>query len=774
MKTRTWLSVLLLGCFAATVLLAGQPQTTTPADAVRIERLAALGKLWGAVKYFHPFLGYREDIDWDAPLVAAIAKVRRANSAEEFADAVQGMLEMLGDPATKVVRRPPAPAPSPSASEAERQPSYRKTDDGVLIVTLNDYTHLGDYTGAQERIKAIAKEIPSARAVLFDLRALAPHPDEDETVYYADYLFAPAALLLSAQPYSMPGVRSRMHIGFAPQPATSGVYRSGFYTTDGRRIMPGPGAKDLPVVLLVNKDSVVPRPILGLQAERKAAIVAEGSATDASRVATYPIPLTGGLQARIRVEEVVGSDGTLGVQPSLTVPVSQVAGDDNPAFQAAVALARDFKIPATGPKAVAAAAAPPMEKQYSLDPYPALEYRLLAAFRIWTIANYFFPYKDLMGEDWDAVLKEFIPRMEQAEDGMAYFWAVSEMAAHLHDSHVLVWGPLARERFGAPPPVVLRMIEEMPVITGLRDEQAAKAAGVEVGDVILKVEGEDALARLAAFSKYQAASTTQRLGWDVANRFLLTGPDNTKVALTIRDRNDRIKEVSLPRKLEYLKRRVTRPGEIFRVLPGNIGYADLERLTEPQVDAMFEKFKDTGAIIFDMRGYPSGGFTRTIAPRLTEKERVGAALFHDPVVIAQRGADAYLSQSVTQTTVQGIRPTNKWRYKGKTVMLIDERAISQAEHTGLFFEVANGTKFIGSPTAGANGNVTWFFVPGSIRLSFTGMSVRHADGRQLQRVGLAPDVPVSPTIKGIREGKDEVLEKALEYLARELGTEARP
>jgi len=48
--------------------------------------------------------------------------------------------------------------------------------------------------------------------------------------------------------------------------------------------------------------------------------------------------------------------------------------------------------------------------------------------------------------------------------------------------------------------------------------------------------------------------------------------------------------------------------------------------------------------------------------------------------------------------------------------------------------------------------------------SLTGHNVRWPDGKQLQRVGLQPDVPVTPTIRGIREGRDEVLEKALEYL----------
>lgn len=69
------------------------------------------------------------------------------------------------------------------------------------------------------------------------------------------------------------------------------------------------------------------------------------------------------------------------------------------------------------------------------------------------------------------------------------------------------------------------------------------------------------------------------------------------------------------------------------------------------------------------------------------------------------------------------------------------------------------------PTTGANGDVTWFPVPGGIRINFSGHDVRWPDGRQLQRVGLKPDVEVAPTIAGIRAGRDEVLEKAVEYLS---------
>jgi C-terminal processing protease CtpA/Prc len=122
------------------------------------------------------------------------------------------------------------------------------------------------------------------------------------------------------------------------------------------------------------------------------------------------------------------------------------------------------------------------------------------------------------------------------------------------------------------------------------------------------------------------------------------------------------------------------------------------------------------------------------------------------------------TQWSTYAFVQPLPRTNKSRYRKPTVMLVDENTISQAEHTGLFFEAANGTKFVGSPTMGANGDITQVVFPGGITASFTGHDVRHADGRQLQRVGLQPDVLVKPSIAGIRAGQDEVLERAVRFI----------
>ena len=71
---------------------------------------------------------------------------------------------------------------------------------------------------------------------------------------------------------------------------------------------------------------------------------------------------------------------------------------------------------------------------------------------------------------------------------------------------------------------------------------------------------------------------------------------------------------------------------------------------------------------------------------------------------------------------------------------------------------------IGSQTAGADGNVSFITFPGNYTTRFSGIGVYYPDGEETQRIGIVPDIEVKPTIQGVREGRDEVLEKALELL----------
>ena len=129
------------------------------------------------------------------------------------------------------------------------------------------------------------------------------------------------------------------------------------------------------------------------------------------------------------------------------------------------------------------------------------------------------------------------------------------------------------------------------------------------------------------------------------------------------------------------------------------------------------------------------------------------------------GNVGYVDSDRLQPGAVGAIETTEWIYPGKTAMLIDERTMSQAEDTGLLLKAAAGITFVGSTTAGANGDITWLTLPGALTVSFSGLEVRHADGQQLQRVGL-PGPDVRPTLAGHRAGRDEVLERAVELLRK--------
>jgi C-terminal processing protease CtpA/Prc len=289
---------------------------------------------------------------------------------------------------------------------------------------------------------------------------------------------------------------------------------------------------------------------------------------------------------------------------------------------------------------------------------------------------------------------------------------------------------------------------------------------LKTGDVVLAIDGEPVEKRRAFLSRIISASTPQALMYNV-HFHLLRGEKDSVAKLSVRGVDGKTREVEIARSLSFRDPKIfdamVRTGDKFRILPGGFGYVDLDRLTVAEVDKMFETLKSAPAVIFDMRGYPNGT-AWAIAPRLSTKNSPAGALFSRPILEATSFDQGDLEKS-NYTFVQNLPATKGDVYKGKVVMLINEDAISQAEHTALFFEAARpDITFIGTPTMGANGDVTTMVLPGNLVVSFSGHNVRHADGRQLQRVGIQPNLKVAPTIQGIADGRDEILEAAIKFL----------
>lgn len=386
------------------------PAETT--DSLRVERLTRLGRLWGAVRYLHPSLAYRE-LDWDAALFAAVPRVRATETPEQFADAVRGMLDALGDPATRV-------QPQPIRRKMRREvpgtlPRFQWID-GLLAVDLRAW----DFDTQEEMdkaLQALRAEIPRAQAIIIDARG---RGEPIHSIYFVEEIQD----LLVGRPARTPAQRSVFHSGYRTQIGlSSGGYYSGFLTLQGEELTPGQDA--VPLVVFVTDASTLHAPLAAaLQATGDGLIVSEGPFLGDGFTQHTTVDVGEDFQAVVRTTETLPLPGWPGPHADLEV---SPAGPDGPdtALEAALRLARKEIQPQASPTD-----APPLpeavwrpDKIYPGEPFPPLEHRLLAVYRIWNIIDLFYPYKHLIG-DWNSALPEFVARMEATRDGREYVVAL--------------------------------------------------------------------------------------------------------------------------------------------------------------------------------------------------------------------------------------------------------------------------------------------------------------------------------------------------------------
>ena len=755
-------ALLLMLCVTAQAQQPSQTPAHPSAEDTRIARLVGLAKVWGAVKYFHPYLAYRE-IDWDKALVETIPKVKAATTPQEYQAAINQMLGVLSDNSTRAEIEKDTKAAPPHQTIATTKEPVR-TENGVLVIDAMQIaqTAAQNNTALSGFIGKISQAIPTAQAVVIDGRA---GGQTTGTAYDFRLLLRQMLWQILNASVTLGSTRYRMHSGYATQTGRGArFYYSAFVNVAPETITGQNKAKTPPVVFIVNENTPAATDILsGLQSANRAFVVQEGEQAPETSSGTFTIELPNDVKVRIRTSESINLDGSVGFQADVVVPKSD--GQDA-AMREAMQAAQQNKFGQSGPRTATNFMSQVDQKDnpYAGMEYPSTEYRLLALFRFWNVINYFYPYKNLIGDSWESVLPRYIPKFEANKDAVDYQLTVHQMVTEMHDSHGEVQNAnAAAEKLGMfLPPIVVRYVEHQAVITSVLDDKLP----IKIGDVILTVDGEPVEKRREFLSRFLAASTPQDL-LSVVHSSLLRGQKESVAKLRVRSADGEVRGVELARammlndpKLFAARQRST---PVVQVLSSGYGYVDLARLQVSEVNKMFETIKSTPAVIFDMRGYPNRTMW-SIAPRLTEKTTPVAALFSRPLLEATSLSNSELAEGANYTFAQRLPERKGDIYKGKVVMLINEDAFSQAEHTCLFFEAATNVTFIGTPTVGANGDVTYMVLPGNLPVSFSGQNVRHADGRQLQRVGIQPTIRVEPTIGGVVTGRDEILESAVKYL----------
>jgi Peptidase family S41 len=401
------------------------------------------------------------------------------------------------------------------------------------------------------------------------------------------------------------------------------------------------------------------------------------------------------------------------------------------------------------------------EKPYKNMVYPDAGYRLLSLFRYWNIIQYFFPYKYVIGEDWNQVLPEFISKFVNAGNATQYALACLEIIAKIHDTHANIWNENKEltEYFGKyAAPVRARFIEDKLVVTGYYSDSSSIREKLNIGDVITMINGV-AVQKLVKDNLYLTpASNYETQLRNMPYYRLLRSPVDSLKLEYIRGDQKISCMVHCPAAgtINFYSELDLNPQDSsYKIIEGNIGYLFPGRYHDRQLPSIQKAFENTKGMIIDMRTYPSefmpftfGAYIKP-APSPFVKFTVGDVNYPGLFRYGQPLSNA---------------ETNPTYYKGPIVELVNSLTQSQAEYTTMAFQTAPDITVIGSTTAGADGNVSGIYLPGGIFTMISGIGVFYPDGTKTQRTGIKIDKIVKPTVEGIRAGKDELMEEAINII----------
>jgi C-terminal processing protease CtpA/Prc len=377
--------------------------------------------------------------------------------------------------------------------------------------------------------------------------------------------------------------------------------------------------------------------------------------------------------------------------------------------------------------------------------------RLGAVALAWNVFQHFYPYFDVAQTDWNAALKETLQRAATDPDARAFGQTLKRLVAALRDGHGRVYQQDDDPQF--IPAVAWDWVEGRLVVTQVRDS----AQGVAPGDVVLTIEGKPVAQALAEREALISGATPQWIRFRALVE-LAAGTKYEPVTFEIEPFTApaRRVKVTVKRDTSFDFFNEQRRDKFSELEPG-IFYLNLDQITDADFNQALPKLEQAKGIIFDLRGYPRLNNPNNFFSRLSDKPLTSAQWLIPEISRPDR------QQMKFRKSNWQIAPSAPF-LRAKKAFITDGRAISYAESCLGIVEYYKLAEIVGAPTAGTNGNVNFFQLPGGFRVVWTGMKVLKHDGSRHHGVGILPTAPVARSRAAIAAGRDELLERALEIV----------
>jgi len=375
-----------------------------------------------------------------------------------------------------------------------------------------------------------------------------------------------------------------------------------------------------------------------------------------------------------------------------------------------------------------------------------LSFRLGNVINVYNVFQHFYPYFDVVNVNWNNELTKALSRCFTNVSTNDELITLKKFTSPLKDGHIFV--STNQIEFSAPS-IAWEWAEGKLVITHVSNNP-----NINVGDIITQIDGIQPEKYFEEINSQISAGTNGWLNYK-ANRMSLLGDLGSVMKLTIKGKQiDVVRNID-PNEMERSIRKNEKP---YRQLGDSIWYLNMSMIEMDTINKLLPALAKCKAIICDARGQANNN--QEFITHLMQMDDTTTSWMQIPQIIYpdHDGMTGFKKEN----WIPEMKARKPYLGNKKIVYIIDGRAISTAESFLGYIEGYKLATLVGQPSAGTNGNINPFNLPGGYYVSWTGMKVLKHNGSQHHGIGILPNVYVTKTIQGIKDGRDEFLDKAIE------------
>lgn len=382
----------------------------------------------------------------------------------------------------------------------------------------------------------------------------------------------------------------------------------------------------------------------------------------------------------------------------------------------------------------------------------------------WSTINDEYGYFDKTKTNWQKVREIYAPVADTVSSRNAFVSLLEKVFNEIYDHHaILNTNTNASQRLvPSGTDTWAAYINNKPLITELRAGFGTAAAGIVPGMEVVAVNDIPVNEALLPFlPKAVQPLTTEARSY--ALRLLLAGNHTQPRKFTLRYQG--VVKDYYPDQQGLLLEHIGYPAKVEAKLIGTTGYIKINDCLYdngliPVFDSIMSMYKNTSALILDLRETPSGGNTsvaRAILGWFISKEQ----FYQKHEYYAEEK-----STGIKRSWVEIVTPRSGKYYSKPLVVLCNHWTGSIAEGITIGFDALKRprTSIIGTDMGRLKGAVYSFEMPNSkIRFSFPAEKLYHINGSA--REDFMPGIYIDWRKNELKPGKDVFIEKALHYLS---------